>query len=148
MPPLPPAPKAVRVVSEWRGPLNPPPKKKRTERYEAKQDESMPPLPPAPKAFRVVSEWRGPLDPPPPKKKRTESREAKPEESIPPPIVVASEWSGPRPLYNENGELAHPESDGSKLTRLVLSPITSLRRLIKFVSRFLSRNASGTVGSK
>ena len=103
------------------------------------QKESIPPLPPAPKTFRVVSDW---VAPPPLKKKRTESREAKPEESIPPPIVVASEWSGPRPLYNENGELAHPESDGSKLTRLVLSSITFLRRLIKLVGRFLSKLGS------
>ena len=110
------------------------------------QKESMPPLPPAPKAFRVVSEWRGPLNPPP-KKKRTESREAKQDESIPPlppapkVVEVVSMWSGPKLVYEETGELVHPEIDGSKLARLVMILISSLRRLIKLVRRFISRSA-------
>jgi len=162
--PLPPAPQEVRVISVLRGPLNlPPEKKKRIESRVPKQEESILPLPPAPQEVRVISVLRGPLNLPPEKKKSkpvfpkdereileslgiTPSRDTPP--PTPPPITVVSALGSRRPMYEENGERAPSENGGGKLAALALRSITFLRRLIKLVSRFLSRDASSTVESK
>ena len=107
------------------------------------------PPPPSPPPLEPVNEW----SPPPPYKESSEpvspeddSDTMDSKDSIPPPpslrpaIIVVSDWGGPKPLYDENGEIIdHPANDGSQLAHVVLNPIKSLRRLIKFVSGFLSK---------
>jgi len=130
----------------------------------ANREESIPPLPPTPKMARVVSELS---DPKPPVKETirpdlseddrhimeilgiTPGEDVPPPPTPPPPTIV-SVLRGPLnlPPLKERSERVPSENGGSKLAGLARSPITFLRRLIKLARRFLSRDASGTVGSK
>jgi len=169
IPPLPLVLKLVRVVREWVTPL---PLKKQCkpvrsnddsdllERHGITRPKDVPPPPTLPPPT-VVSVLRGPLNLPPLEEKsrpiisaddsdllerhRITRPKDMPPPPTPPPIRVVSAWGKPRPPYEEKSERVPSENGGSKLAGLAQSPITFLRRLIKLVRGFLSRDASGTV---